>query len=256
MIFDTHCHLNTPELFQKNEKVIKDAFDVGVRKMIIPGFDKKSSLLAIKIAEMYDFCYAAIGFHPTEIFDISDSDFYEVFSQIHNPKVVAIGEIGLDYYWVKEAEKREMQKEFFIKQIKIANEYNLPIIVHNRDAIDDCYKILKEHTPIALSVMHCYSGSVELMQEFIKLNFMISLGGPVTFTNAKTPKEVARVVPLDKLLVETDSPYLSPHPLRGTENCPANIVYTIDEIANLKNITPDEIKHSTYTNACKVFKLC
>jgi len=255
MIFDTHCHLNSEQLYPEIETYIEHAFKGNVKKFLVVGFDKKTSLLAVKIAKKYDFCYATVGFHPTEIFDLSEKDFTDMFKDVTNKKIVAIGEIGLDYYWIKEEAQRDLQKEYFIRQIEIANQLLLPIVVHNRNAIEDCLTILKEHKPLYGGVMHCYSGSVDMMQEFIDLGMMISLGGPVTFTNAKTPKEVAEEVPLESLLVETDSPYLAPHPLRGTVNEPYNINLVIEEIARLKDLSKAHIEDITYKNACKVFHI-
>ena len=239
MIFDTHCHLNHEDLYNDIDRVISDAQKAGVKKFLVVGYDKKTSLLAVKIAQKYSFCYAAIGFHPTEIFDLTEEDFDQVMELVDDKKnkVVAIGEIGLDYHWIKDPIQREIQKEYFIRQIEFANYKNLPITIHNRDAIEDCLEILKEYTPKCGGIMHCYSGSKEMMNDFIKLGMFISLGGPVTFTNAKTPKEVAENVPLDKLLVETDSPYLTPHPYRGTKNEPKNIALITQEIANLKSLS-------------------
>ena len=176
-------------------------------------------------------------------------------SHVDDPKVVAIGEIGLDYHWVKDPVQREKQKEWFIKQIDFANLHKKPISIHNREAFEDCLKILKEHKPEYSGVMHCYSGSVELLDDVLKLGLYIGLDGPLTFTNAKTPKEVCEKVPLDRLLVETDSPYLSPHPLRGTVNEPKNIALVIDEITRLKGLSKKHILDVIYQNSCKLFNV-
>lgn len=255
MIFDTHCHLNHEDLYKDLEQVIASARNVNVTKMLVVGYDKESSLLAVKIAEEHEGIYAAIGFHPTEIFSLSDKDYEEAMSLVNHPKVVAIGEIGLDYHWVKDPIQRELQKEYFIKQIDFANDHQLPISIHCRDALEDTLELLKKHKPLFGGIMHCYSGSSEMMEEFIKLGLFISLGGPVTFTNAKTPKEVAEDVSLDNLLVETDSPYLAPHPLRGSTNKPEYIRYVIDEIARLKGISKKQVADRTYNNACRLFKI-
>lgn len=255
MIFDTHCHLNSPELYPDIETHIKEAEHVGVKTFLVIGYDKETSLLAVKIAELHENCYAAIGFHPTEINDLSEEDYQEVMDLYKHPKVKAIGEIGLDYHWVKDPILREIQKEYFIRQIEDANRFGLPITVHNRDAVEDCLNILKEYKPIHGGIMHCYSGSKEIMQEFLKLGMYISLGGPVTFKNAKTPKEVAEECPLDRLLVETDAPYLAPHPLRGTVNYPKNIALVVDEISVLRDLSRKHIEEATYKNACRLLKI-
>ena len=253
MIFDSHCHLNHEDLYKDLNGVIERAKEAGVTRFLVVGYDKRSSLLAVDLANRFDFVYAAIGYHPTEIYGLSEEDFQDVMSLLKHPKVVALGEIGLDYYWIKDEKERELQKEYFIRQIDIANENDLPISIHNRDAINDCLQILKEHPVKMGGVMHCYSGSVESMHEFLKCGMYISFGGPVTFKNAKTPKEVATIVPLDKLLVETDSPYLAPHPFRGTQNEPAKIRLVVEEIARLRNMKFEEIEDATFKNASKLF---
>lgn len=254
MLFDTHCHLNSEELYPRIDEVIEDAKKTGVHKFLVVGYDKKTSLLAIKIAKKYDCCYAAIGFHPTEIFDLSEKDYESVMKHIDDDKVVAVGEIGLDYHWIKETEKRELQKEYFIRQIEFANKHKKPITIHNRDSNEDCMEILKEHRPLYGAIMHCYSGSVEMMREIIKWdNFYISLGGPVTFTNAKTPKLVAEDVPLERLIIETDSPYLTPHPHRGLKNEPKYLCLVSEEIARLKDMSRKHLDAVLYNNSCRIF---
>lgn len=253
MIFDTHCHLNSEELYNRIDEVLENAKKVGVDKILVVGWNKESSLLAVKLAHQYEGIYAAIGFHPTDIDGVSEEEYNGVMSLVDDPKVVAIGEIGLDYHWVKDPVQREKQKEWFIKQINFANEHKKPISIHNREAFEDCLKILKEHRPLYSGVMHCYSGSVELLKDVLNLGLYIGLDGPLTFTNAKTPKEVCEQVPLDRLLVETDSPYLSPHPLRGTVNEPKNIALVIDEITRLKGLSKKHILEVIYNNSCKLF---
>ena len=254
MLFDSHCHLNDDSLYPRIDEVIEAAKKTGVNKFLVVGYDKKSSLLAVEIANKYKECYAAIGFHPTEIEGVSDIDYEETMSLISNKKVVAIGEIGLDYHWVKEIELRNRQKEWFIKQINFANEHHLPISIHNRESTEDCVTILKEHRPLYGGVMHCYSGSVETMHEVINLGLHIALGGTVTFTNAKTPKEVAEEVPLDKLVIETDCPYLTPHPHRGEKNEPKYLCLVLDEIARLKDMSKKHLEDVIYKNTCSLFK--
>ena len=254
-IIDTHCHLNDEALFKDLDNVINRAQQAGVEKMVVIGWDEASSKLAIEIAEQYNFIYAAIGFHPENIFDINDEILYRTLELYKHPKVVAIGEIGLDYHWTKEPEKRELQKEYFIKQIDFANKVGLPISIHNRDAFNDTLEILKAHKPQHGGVMHCYAGSAENLKDIINLNMHIGLGGPVTFTNAKTPKEVAAEVPLEMLVVETDCPYLAPHPLRGTVNEPTNISLVVDEIANLRQMSKKHLLDALYKNSCELFKI-
>ena len=254
-MFDSHCHLNDENLYPRIDEVIEAANKTGVKKFLVVGYDKASSFLAVDIANRYEGCYAAIGIHPTEIDGVSEEDYQEVMSLISNKKVVAIGEIGLDYHWVKDPLQREKQKEWFIRQIEFANEHHLPISIHNRESTEDCVEILKEHTPKYGGVMHCYSGSVETMDVVLKLGLHIALGGTVTFTNAKTPKEVAEVVPLDKLLIETDAPYLTPHPHRGEKNEPKYICLVLEEIARLKDMSKKHLEDVVYKNTCRLFNV-
>ncbi|MCR5505914.1 MAG: TatD family hydrolase [Bacilli bacterium] len=255
MIFDTHCHLNDEALYGRVDEVIEAAKKVGVGKFLVVGWDKESSLLAIDLANKYPEVYAAIGFHPCNIEGVSEEDYEEVMSHLEDDKVVCLGEIGLDYHWVKDLKQREEQKKWFIKQINTANLHQKPISIHNREAFEDCLNILKEHRPEYSGVMHCYSGSVELLKDVMDLGLYIGLDGPVTFTNAKTPKEVCEDVPLDRLLTETDSPYLAPHPLRGTVNEPKNIALIVDEITRLKGLSKKHIIDATYNNACRLFNI-
>ena len=254
-LIDTHCHLNDEALYQNLDEVISNALQVGVEKMIVIGWDKKSSKLAIKIAEQYPFIYACVGYHPENLEGVTEDDLNEVLSLSSHPKVVGIGEIGLDYHWEKDPQKREIQKEFFIKQIEYANKVGLPSSIHSREAFQDTIEILKEHKQMHSGVLHCYSGSVEGLQDVFNLDLYIGLDGPVTFRNAKTPKEVATEVPLERLLLDTDSPYLSPHPLRGTVNEPANIILVADEIARLRDMSKKHLLEVVYDNSCKLFKL-
>ena len=254
-LIDTHCHLNDEQLYQNLDDVISHAQQVGVEKMIVIGWDKESSKLAIKIAEQYPFIYACVGYHPENLEGVTDDDLNEVLSLSSHPKVVGIGEIGLDYHWEKGPHKREIQKQFFIKQIEYANKVGLPVSIHSREAFQDTLEILKNHKPEHSGVLHCYSGSVENIQDIINLDLYIGLDGPVTFRNAKTPKEVAIEVPLERLVLETDSPYLSPHPLRGTVNEPANIILVADEIAQLRNMSKKHLLEVIYENSCKLFNL-
>lgn len=257
MLFDTHCHLNSEDIYPRIEEVKEAAEKTGVKKFLVVGYNKETSLLAVKIANKYENCYAAIGFHPTEIFDVTDDEYKEIMNLAKiEKKVVAIGEIGLDYHWINEPEKREIQKQWFIKQIEYANEVGLPVCIHNRESTSDCVEILKEHIPQFGTIMHCFSASVEIMEEVLKLpKSFISLGGPVTFTNAKTPKEVAEEVPLDRLLIETDSPYLTPHPFRGQKNEPKYLCLISEEIARLKNMSKKHLEDVIYKNSCRAFSI-
>ncbi|XMB71802.1 TatD family hydrolase [Mycoplasmatota bacterium WC30] len=253
MLFDSHSHLNDIKLINRIDEIIQNAKDNGVTKMLCVGFDYESSLLAIKLANQHNSIYAAIGIHPSEAKEFG-IDLSWIEQHMSNPKVVAIGETGLDYYW--ENQFKEEQKELFINHIKLANKYHKPIVVHMRDATNDTYNVIKENkTKDTTGVMHCYSASVEVMKQFIDLNMYISLAGPVTFRNAKVPKEVAKEISLDNLLVETDSPYLSPMPFRGKTNEPKNVLYIAQEIADLKGVSLEEVQNKTFYNTCKLYNI-
>ncbi|MCD8194730.1 MAG: TatD family hydrolase [Coprobacillus sp.] len=253
MLIDSHCHLNEERLYVLRKQIIKEAQEKGVEKFIVIGWDYDSSFLAVSIAKEFDCCYATIGIMPTDIDSITGKDEKAFFDLLKEDKVVALGEIGLDYHWEKDEDKKQRQREWFIKQIKIANEYKKPIVIHSRDAIQETYNILKEYRPEYGGVMHCYSGSPEMVNDFIKLGLYIGLDGPVTFTNARSVKEVASIVPLDRLLVETDSPYLAPHPHRGEMNTSVYLPLIVEEIARCKNETYDKISEVTYSNTKKLF---
>lgn len=254
MIFNTHTHLNSKELYPLYDELIQNALDSNVLKLVVVGFDLESSKLAVEIADKYEFVYASVGICPTEIREDSVIEYEEYEKLLSNHKVVAVGEVGLDYYY--ETTAKEKQKECLLNFIEMANKHDLPIIIHSRDALLDTLNFLKENEVKNKGIMHCYSGSAEAALEFIKLGYYISLAGPVTFKNARVPKEVAEVVPLEYLLVETDDPYLTPHPHRGKRNEPKNVTFVVDEIARLKNMPYENVANATYDNALKVFKLC
>lgn len=254
MFIDTHVHLNADQYEEDVEVVIQHALEAKVEKMIVVGFDRKTIIKAMELAEQYSFIYAVVGWHPVDAIDCTEEDLKWIESLATHPKVVGIGETGLDYHWDKSP--KEVQQELFRKQIRLAQKVSLPIIIHNRDATADVVRILKEEeAEITGGIMHCFGGSVETAQECIKMNFMISLGGPVTFKNARMPKEVATEIPIDYLLIETDAPYLAPHPNRGKRNEPAWVVLVAEEIARLKGLPVEEVARQTTANALKIFKI-
>lgn len=253
MLIDTHVHLNAHQYEDDVEEVIRRALDAGVERMIVVGFDRPTIHGALKLAEAYDFIYAAVGWHPVDAIDCTEEDlaWIEKLATEH-PKVVAIGEMGLDYHWDKSP--KDIQKKVFREQIRLAKRVNLPIIIHNRDATADVVQILQEEDAQTTGgIMHCFSGSVETARQCIEMNFMISLGGPVTFKNAKMPKKVAEEIELEYLLVETDAPYLTPHPHRGTRNEPFYVTLVAEEIARLKGIPVEEVARQTTENAKRLF---
>lgn len=254
MLFDTHVHLNARQFEEDLEEVIDRAKAAGVEKMVVVGFDHPTIERAIELVERYDFLYASVGWHPVDAIDFTDEDLLLLEELSSHQKVVALGEMGLDYHWDKSP--KDIQKEVFRKQIRLAKKVRLPIIIHNREATGDIVEILKEENAAEVGgIMHCFSGSAETALECVKMNFYISLGGPVTFKNAKKPKEVAKAVPLDKLLIETDCPYLAPHPYRGKRNEPAYVKLVAEQIAELKGVSFEEVAKKTTENAKKLFDI-
>ena len=254
MFIDTHVHLNAEQYNDDLQEVINRALAANVKKMVVVGFDRLTINRAMELIEEYDFLYAAIGWHPVDAIDCTESDLQWIEELAKHPKVVAIGETGLDYYWDKSP--KETQQKLLRKQIQLAKRVKLPIVIHNREATADCVRILQEeHAEDVGGVMHRFSGSVETAEICIKMNFMISLGGPVTFKNAKKPKEVAEKIPLQYLMIETDAPYLAPHPNRGKRNEPSFVPLVAEEIARLKGLTVEEVAQKTTENAHRFFKI-
>ncbi|UJF26964.1 TatD family hydrolase [Planococcus sp. 107-1] len=254
MFIDTHVHLNADQYDEDLQEVIDRALENNVTKMIVIGFDRKTIERAMDLTEKYDFIYAVVGWHPVDAIDCTPEDLQWIEELAAHPKVVGIGETGLDYHWDKSP--KEVQQEVFRKQIQLAKKVQLPIIIHNREATEDVLRILKEEKAEEVGgVMHCFSGSVETARESIDMNFMISLGGPVTFKNAKKPKEVAELIPIEHLMIETDAPYLAPHPYRGKRNEPSYVPLVAEEIARLKGLTIEEVGEKTTKNAEQFFKL-
>ena len=254
MYFDTHCHLYDEQFKEDIEETIKRAQDGGVLNMLVLGDKIETSKQCINIANSHEGIYAAVGVFPCECYNLDlDITINEIKKLVFsNKKIKAIGEIGLDYYWEKDINNRNKQKEFFVAQLKLAEELNLPVAIHARDSIEDVYKLLKENYPKKGAIMHCYSSSVEMMKRFVDLGCYISLGGPVTFKNAVTPKEVAKQIPLDRLLIETDSPYLAPHPYRGKRNEPLYVKNVLAELSKLLNKTISELEEIVFNNSCKI----
>ncbi|NCA96907.1 MAG: TatD family deoxyribonuclease [Bacteroidia bacterium] len=254
-MIDSHCHLNHEKFYSSAEGFIAKAMGKGVEGFLVVGYDLASSQKALELAKRFPNVYAAVGIHPTDIKKRGETDLEQIEKMLSHPKVIAYGEIGLDYHWDKEENEQALQREYFIKQINVANRNGKPVIIHTRDAAFDTYKILSTHQVQRSGIMHCYSGSVEMVDSYVKLGYYIALGGPVTFTNAKTPKEVANHVPLDYLLIETDAPYLAPHPLRGQQNEPSNLPLILNEIANIRGISPLVLDEATTANFRRLFKL-
>ena len=246
MWIDTHAHLADSEFNEDRNEVIQRAKTAGLGKIVLIGCDVEGAKRTLKLAYTDDMFDVAIGFHPEGV--LEDRDEASMFELMKDPKVKLIGEIGLDFYWDKDPEHHKLQEALFIKQIDWANQLNKPISIHMRDASKKSFDILKTHPVQRGGVMHCYSGSVEIAREFIKLGYYISLAGPVTFKNAHIPKDVAREIPLEWLLIETDSPYLAPHPLRGKRNESSYVVETAKVIAEIRGIPLEDLESSLETN--------
>ena len=254
--FDTHSHYNDEAYIEDREEIINEIYNAGITKTVVVGYNEDKSEKAIELAEEHQFIYASVGIHPSDI----GANKEEILSQIKkirqmasNKKVVAIGEIGLDYHWEKE--NKELQKFAFIQQICLANELKLPIIIHSRDAIMDTIVIIRgEDSPKFSGILHCCVLNKELIETGLKAGLYISFAGPITFKNTKN-KELINIIPDDRLLIETDCPYLSPEPNRGKRNDSRNIRFTAEKIAELKGMTVDEIAMITYKNAEKVYNI-
>ena len=247
MLIDTHCHLYKAE-YSNLEEVIKRMDGL----MITSGCGDVSNREVLESIDKYDNVYGVLGIHPEEIDNITASSFAIIEKNINNPKIVGIGEIGLDYYWVKD--NKEKQKELFEKQLLLAERYNKPVVVHNRDAHGDILDMIKKYPSLSY-VLHCYSGSVEMAKELLKYNVMFGIGGVATFANADKIKEVIKEIDLEYLLLETDSPYLAPVPYRGKQNEPAYADIIAAEVAKIKGKTKEEVIRKTYENAVRKFDL-
>lgn len=254
-MLDSHCHLDDEQLFEEREQVIKSANEAGISLMMTIGCDLESSKKAVQIANEHKCVYAAIGFHPQNLENVSDKALEEIKILAKNSKVIAIGEIGLDYHWFKDLNIREKQKEWFIKQIELANELNLPLSIHAREAEEDTYEILSKNFPKAGCVLHCYSGSTEMMDRYLKLGVYFGFDGPITYKNSITPKENVRRCPMDRILTETDSPYLTPVPFRGKRNEPKHIALILKTMAELKNVSIEEMEKAVANNFKALFKI-
>ena len=258
-LFDSHAHYDDEKFDQDREEIIQKIYDSGVEKFISAGYSLESSKRAIELADKYEFIYTTVGISPNDVKQTLEETIEDIkklediITRKENDKIVGIGEIGLDYYWNKE--NKEIQKQAFIMQIELANRLNLPITIHTREAVSDTLEILKQHPVQQKGVFHCCPLNRELVKEALKLGFYISFAGPVTFKNSKNAPEIAEMVPNDRMLIETDSPYLAPEPVRGTRNDSRNVRYIAEKIANIKSLSTEEIAEITYQNTLKIFKI-
>lgn len=246
MLIDTHCHLSNED-YENLGQVINNMDGI----MIASGCDDKTNKEVLELINKYPNVYGTLGIHPSEIESITADSFKLIEDNINNPKIVAIGEIGLDYYWVKD--NKEKQKEVFIKQLDLAQKYSKPIVVHSRESIQDVYDILKNYK--LKGSIHCFSSSLEMAKEFIKLGYKIGIGGVVTFKNSIKLQEIVKELDIKDILIETDSPYLTPEPFRGKRNEPSNVLYVAKKISELKNINLEDVIIITRNNATREFDL-
>lgn len=250
-IFDTHAHYDDDAYNEDREELLLAMEKNNVKYIINQGTDVETSRFSISLAEKFSYIYAAIGIHPQNV--NNSENINDIKSLAKHKKVVAIGEIGLDYHY--DNTNRDLQNKYFKAQLELANEVNLPVVIHDRDAHKDILDTLKSIKINNSGVIHCFSGSVEMANELIKLGFYLGFDGPITFKNAKTALEVLSYIPLDKILIETDAPYLTPVPFRGKRNNSMHLVHVINKIAEIKNITPKEVADTTMHNAKTLFKI-
>jgi TatD DNase family protein len=254
MIFETHAHYDDDRFDEDREELLGAVRSSGVYPVINVGSSIASTGTTLELAKTHDFIYAAVGVHPSDIADLNEETFAWLKEQTAYEKTVAVGEIGLDYYWDKEPQVQENQRYWFGRQLELARETKLPVIIHSRDAAADTMQMMKGHHAEEIpGVVHCYSYSPEMAEEFVRMGYYIGVGGVVTFKNAKKLVETVKAVPIERILLETDSPYMAPEPHRGTRNDSRNIPYVIDKIAALKGLTPQEVERVTEENAYRLF---
>ena len=255
MIFETHAHYDDDRFAEDRDAILKSLPEAGIGIVINSGASVESTRDTVELAKKYEHVYAAVGVHPSEIAELDEGFFDWMREQASWEKTVAIGEIGLDYYWDKEPEVQERQRYWFGRQIELARETGLPMIVHSRDAAADTMQVMKEHHAEEIpGVIHCYSYSKEMALEFIKMGYYIGVGGVVTFKNAKKLIETVETIPLESILLETDCPYMAPEPYRGKRNSSLYLPYVVERIAQIKGITPEEVERVTELNARRLFR--
>ena len=253
-IFDTHTHLNVDNFAGKEAEEIAFARELGVTKMNIVGFDTETIEKSLALSRQYGELYSTIGWHPTEAGSYTQEVENMIVSRLHDSKVIALGEIGLDYHW--EEPEPELQKTWFVRQLGLAREKKLPVIIHSRDAAKDTLDIMKAEKAGEIGgVIHCFSYSLEMAKEYLNMGFYLGIGGVLTFNNAKKLKEVVAYMPLDRIVLETDCPYLSPVPNRGKRNSSLNLPYVVEEISRIKNVSVEQIIEITNRNAKQMYRL-
>ena len=256
MIFETHAHYDDERFDEDRDSLISHLLNSNICNIINVGATLKGVADSIGLAEKYPKVYAAAGVHPSEIAELNENTFSWLKEQAVHEKVVAVGEIGLDYYWDKELQVQKLQREWFARQMELARELQLPVIIHSRDAAEDTMKVMKEvYAEEIPGVVHCYSYSPEMAKEFIKMGYYIGVGGVVTFKNARKLKETVQQIPLERILLETDAPYMAPEPHRGKRNESSYLSYVAAQIAELKGTTTEEVERVTEENARKLFRI-
>ena len=257
--FDSHSHYNDEKFDEDREQIIKETYEADVTKFVCAGYNIQSSLFSLNMSEKYEFIYSICGISPNDIPQSEQqlwkdiNEITEIVKKNNSKKLVAIGEIGLDYYWSKE--NKDLQKQAFIKQIELANELDLPIVIHSRDASVDTIDILEKHKVNRTGIFHCCQLNQELVRQALELGYYISFAGPITFKNSKNAPEVIKMVPSDRILIETDSPYLAPEPNRGKRNDCRNVKYVAQKIADVKGYSLEEVAKKTYENAMRIFNI-
>lgn len=253
MLFDSHAHLDDEKFDEDREQVIARIFESGVAGFVNVGACMASSARSVTLATQYEKIYAAVGIHPHDAENALEKDYEQLAIWSKLPKVVGIGEIGLDYYY--DLSPRDVQRKVFVRQIDVARQMNMPIIIHDRDAHADILDVIKKEAKGVRGILHCFSGSLEMAKEIIKLGFYISIAGPVTFKNAAKLPEIVANVPLERLLIETDSPYLTPHPHRGKRNEPTYVRLVAEQVASLRGMELSALAEATHNNAKDIFKI-
>lgn len=255
MIFDTHAHYDDAKFDTDRADLLGSLGEHGIGRVVNIGANIASTKASVALAEKYPFIYAAVGVHPSDAQELNDEVYEWLKGLTTHEKVVAVGEIGLDYYWDKEAEVRAWQQEWFVRQLELARESGLPVSVHSRDAAKDTLDIVKSHGRDVGGVIHCFSYSVELAREYLNMGYYIGVGGVVTFSNAKNLKEVVAYAPMDRIVIETDCPYLSPAPNRGKRNSSLNLPYVVDAIGQIKGMTAQAVEDITWKNGLALYRM-
>lgn len=252
MIFDSHAHYDDEAFEEDRKELLGQMQEAGVTKIVNVGANISSTQTSIALAENYDFIYAAAGVHPSDTGELNEENYQELCRMMDHERVVAVGEIGLDYYW--DTPKREIQKKWFIRQLHTAMEKKKPVIIHSRDAAAETLDIMKAEKPWSVGgVIHCFSYSVEIAREYLNYGYFIGIGGVLTFQNGKKLKEVAEYTPIEQIVLETDCPYLAPVPNRGKRNSSLNLPYVVEALAQIKGMKPEEIEKITFENACRLY---